>query len=106
MNKTNFKSGDKFILELGERRLDEYEIAGTDLYVKIYLLKKLTPYNPEVVSLTAEVGRKKGEWIYDGKRGRFPACKCSICGHYENADWAMLQGVNFCPNCGAEMKGE
>ena len=45
MNKTNFKSGDKFILELGERRLDEYEIAGTDLYVKIYLLKKLTPYN-------------------------------------------------------------
>ena len=47
--------------------------------------------------------RKKGEWIYDGKRGRFPACKCSICGHYENADWAILQGVNFCPHCGAEM---
>ena len=50
--------------------------------------------------------RKKGEWIYEGKRGRFPACKCSICGHYENADWAMLQGVNYCPNCGADMKEE
>lgn len=51
--------------------------------------------------------REKGEWIYDGIRGRFPACKCSICGHYENADWALLQGVNYCPNCGAEMtRGE
>ena len=50
--------------------------------------------------------RKKGEWIYDGIRGRFPACKCSICGHYENADWALLQGVNFCPNCGADMRDE
>lgn len=47
---------------------------------------------------------KKGEWVYDGIRGRFPACKCSICGHYENADWALLQGVNFCPHCGADMR--
>lgn len=55
---------------------------------------------------SAEPERQKGEWIYDGKRGRFPACKCSICGHYENADWALLQGVNYCPNCGADMRGE
>lgn len=46
-----------------------------------------------------------GEWIYDGNRGRFPACKCSICGAYENADWAAVQdGARFCPHCGAEMK--
>lgn len=48
---------------------------------------------------------KKGEWVYDGIRGRFPACRCSICGHYENADWALLQGANYCPNCGADMRG-
>ena len=53
-----------------------------------------------------EPERKKGEWIYDGIRGRFPACKCSICGHYENADWALLQGINYCPHCGADMRGE
>ena len=52
---------------------------------------------------SAEPERKKGEWVYDGIRGRFPACKCSICGHYENADWAILQGANFCPHCGAEI---
>lgn len=54
---------------------------------------------------SAEPERKKGEWVYDGIRGRFPACKCSICGHYENADWALLQGANYCPHCGAEMSG-
>lgn len=55
---------------------------------------------------SAELERKKGEWVYDGIQGRFPACKCSICGHYENADWAILQGANFCPHCGADMRGE
>ena len=55
---------------------------------------------------SAESERKKGEWVYDGIRGRFPVCKCSICGHYENADWALLQGANFCPNCGADMRGD
>lgn len=55
---------------------------------------------------SAEPERKNGKWVYDGKRGRFPACKCSICGHYENADWAILQGANFCPHCGADMRGD
>ncbi len=48
-----------------------------------------------------------GKWIYEGARGRFPACRCSVCGNVENADWAMISGeVNFCPNCGARMDGE
>ena len=48
-NKMTFKKGDKFILELGEERkiFDEFQIAGTDLYVKKYLLEKLTPYESE-----------------------------------------------------------
>ena len=47
-----FKKGDKFILELGEERrmFGEFEIAGTDLYVKKDLLEKLTPYKePEII---------------------------------------------------------
>ena len=63
----------------------------------IYAMNDIPSVEPE---------RKRGEWIYDGKRGRFPACKCSICGHYENADWTILQGVNFCPHCGADMRDE
>lgn len=42
---SSFKPGDKFILEIGDRQLDEYEIAGTDYYIKIYLLNKLTQYD-------------------------------------------------------------
>lgn len=47
--KTEFKPGDKFILELGQERrmFGEFEIAGTDLYVKIDLLEKLTRFEPE-----------------------------------------------------------
>ena len=70
-------------------------------YISYYKLLMLICRLP-----SAEPERKIGKWVYDGIRGRFPACKCSICGHYENADWALLQGANYCPNCGAEMKGE
>jgi len=46
---TKFKPGDKFLLEIGEKRigLDEYSIVGTDLYVLGSLLKKLTPYEAD-----------------------------------------------------------
>lgn len=47
LEQTIFKPGDKFILENGKRQQDEFEIAGTDYYIKIYLLKMFTPYNPE-----------------------------------------------------------
>ena len=47
---------------------------------------------------------KHGRWIYEGKRGRFPACKCSVCGNIENLDWAVIgDNVNYCPKCGAKM---
>lgn len=47
-NKEAFKPGDKFVLEIGEKRryFDEYSIVGTDLYVQTYLLKKLSKLNP------------------------------------------------------------
>lgn len=76
------------------------ESLGED-YISQYKILMLINQMPSV-----EPERKKGEWVYDGIRGRFPACKCSICGHYENADWALLQGANYCPNCGADMRGE
>ena len=78
---------------------DESEVKGYNdgIDLAISVIAKFPSVEPE---------QKKGEWIYDGIRGRFPACKCSICGHYENADWALLQGANFCSNCGADMRGE
>lgn len=46
-NSCDFKPGDKFILEIGKRKLDAFEIAGTDYHIEIDLLKMIAPYNPE-----------------------------------------------------------
>lgn len=84
----------QYVIDALEHSLENDYVDATELLAYV---KQLPSVEPE---------RKKGEWVYDGIRGRFPACKCSICGHYENADWALLQGANFCPNCGADMRGD
>ena len=78
----------RLVTEQVNTKFDSIEITG-----KHIIFKKSQPE------------RKKGKWIYEGIRGRFPACKCSICGSVENADWAVApNGANFCPNCGADMR--
>ena len=42
---------------------------------------------------------KHGEWVYD----HWCEFKCSICGHYSNTNPRGQE--NFCPNCGADMRG-
>ncbi len=47
--------------------------------------------------------RKEGEWIHDIHYGlKLPEHRCSICGEWEYSDTES----NFCPSCGARMKGE
>ena len=52
---------------------------------------------------SAQPKAKEGEWIYTSDQSGYigdPVEKCSICGvEYEQAPF------NYCPNCGAEMKG-
>lgn len=51
----------------------------------------------EILSAVSE--REQGEWIYDGD--------CYICNQCKSAFnwWADSQTSNYCPNCGAKMKG-
>lgn len=63
---------------------------------------------------SAQPERKRGRWIYGednlgtGRDGWF----CSECGHFELWDYsadmksAELNLPNYCPNCGADMRGE
>ena len=47
--------------------------------------------------------RKKGKWIsLDDLRGKYNTCgyKCSECGEYSEYE------ENYCPSCGADMRGE
>lgn len=52
---------------------------------------------------TVQADRPHGEWIFNPKDAielMFTKPKCSKCG-FESAD-----GGNFCPNCGADMRGD
>lgn len=50
--------------------------------------------------------RNKGEWIKVGHWGR--SYKCNQCGNYLDFDGvnAGRGDANFCPNCGADMRGK
>ena len=45
--------------------------------------------------------RERGRWIQDTPF----ACVCSVCNH-ERYGLANDSGDNFCPNCGADMRGD
>ena len=60
-----------------------------------------------------EPERKHGKWICENEEDWFPSCRCSVCGCVENGCWVTVQDrkivqykVNFCPNCGADMREE
>lgn len=54
----------------------------------------------------AEPERKKGKWIQseekEGMEFTFYEIHCSECGVLRKIGWT---GANFCPNCGADMRG-
>lgn len=59
------------------------------------------PFDAEVVSADAV----HGEWIHDGQnfKGGLDWCHCSVCGQKTSTNGLSI--YNFCPNCGARMKG-
>ena len=56
-----------------------------------------------------ELERKKGEWIAEGDGYSdggivYDTWYCSKCDHCEEGEFLALP--NYCPNCGADMRGE
>jgi len=75
------------------------EFIGNPTYDEIMLVNDLNALP------SAEPERKKGKWL--GGNGTDTFIHCSVC--YEEAYWDSDYGqqtFDFCPYCGADMRGE
>ena len=63
---------------------------------------------------TADVRENiRGEWIEDNSREKSMMWRCSVCGRIayyptigKRKSYKKHCGYNYCPNCGADMRGE
>lgn len=79
------------LLEALEKEEKIYKDNQT--YPSFYTAKAVTRHQPSVEP-------PNGEWIHSGLL--FEADMCSVC----NCSIYNTHGMNFCPHCGARMKGE
>ena len=54
---------------------------------------------------TAQPERKKGKWIRTGEDGYCSNCKCDMPMFRNDWEWEYSE-TDFCPNCGADMRGD
>jgi hypothetical protein len=78
--------------------IEKYYVSDNDGHLTIN-------YNQLAQDVFAANFRKQvhGEWIHDKSYEHL--MKCSICDYYEYESMAKGEFRNFCPNCGAKMKG-
>ena len=72
-------------------------------------IMQLPPAQPE------QPEPKRGEWlerdVIDEPKGKhitqWQSARCSVCGRYHTTPYLYsFTHYNFCPNCGADMRGE
>ena len=96
---------DAFLTELTKRERNNLLHTWSTVEVKYFvvdMLEKLPSAQPE---------RKKGKWIYGEDEYGIDGYHCDKCGFFVPWDYAhtfinYIEDYNFCPNCGADMRGE
>lgn len=82
-------------------------ISRCELFNRLAPVQTLGEAYAVIQDMPTEPEREKGKWIpqdhnkTNGIASTLVYCypKCSVCGHCDNY-------TNFCPNCGADMRGE
>ena len=88
-------------IDLCNKALDSLSLGGRDRYAIETERNSLLHLKDDMKSLpSAQPERKKGKWI-DKSGGIEGAWNyCSVCGEQ------AIDLYDFCPNCGADMRGE
>ena len=87
--------------ELLRRVLDDMDVVGVERAKYEWGLGLIESYISDMKELpSAQPERPKGEWIHQAKFGRI---ECDQCGKVFRNSFVPK---NFCPNCGADMRGE
>jgi len=126
-----YKAGDReYMKEVAEITYDNgtvrYADIGCDsnltaIYDVIAVIQQIKPKSEAIERIergvyslpSAQPERKKGRWQeFDSDEDKFDIIKCSCCKHTFTVDsyhWTDIGFVkddfNFCPNCGADMRG-
>lgn len=66
------------------------------------VIDAMTDLDIRIIKALPSVQPRKGKWTIDPGIG----CKCSNCGFDIGNDLDFMEYVNFCPHCGADMRGE
>ena len=86
---------DAFLTELTKRERKNLLHTWSTVEVKYFVVDMLEK------SPSSQPERKKGKWIIKDDTERFIA-QCNCCRYIEDS----RRIKNFCPNCGADMRGE
>ena len=98
------------------RLIDADKIPWTDLNADMpnSKIKVLVTFADKVNRMPTIEERKKGKWdersVFDTEDSdivQMQSAKCSVCGKYHTTPYLyFFDNFNFCPNCGADMRGE
>ena len=86
----------KLIREMADDFTKKYTIDMVDPRELVFKVGHLPSVEPE---------RKKGHWIYSSCDGEMIAHECSVCKRHAGYSLKWMRWYNFCPWCGAELKG-
>lgn len=88
-------------LEAADKRIADLETALAACRARKWEqnIKPINPHGELREMLIDGMIDRMGEWL-DEQRGRWIYAKCNLCGKVQDVR------SNYCPNCGAKMKGE
>ena len=101
IEKTEAKEGDLISRSALKKKFDDYIKANPNVSGVFELGKFIIDNAPTVHGIVAYVERPKGEWQPD--MDSFYCDQCGVTALEINRKWYKS---NFCPNCGADMRGE